>query len=331
MVSIKHFIFAYKIKKMPKTFIINDESKTNSYGFRVSNTGIDLTRFKANPVMLDYHYHGNQSVIGKWENLRIVGSQLLADAIFDEEDEEAKKIQGKVDRGFIKGTSMGLGTANGKWEIIDDVPVLTLCELIEVSIASIPSNANALKLYNSEGVELSVDEINLTINKTDFKPKTTEMKKLNLSAAALMVLALSMEQLEDNSKVEASIEKLTADFKANEVKLAAIEKERNELKAQVKAIDLAKATSLVEEALKSGKIVADKKDYFLELAKSDFDTCKGILDGIPGKKDLSGAKGGASQKDFENIKTIDDFEKLSYDDKLAFKNDNPESYNKLFA
>lgn len=316
---------------MPKRdpFVINDESKTNSYGFRVLNSGIDLERFNANPVMLDYHIEGNQSVIGKWDNLRIEGSLLLADAIFDEEDEIAKKIQSKVDRGFIKGTSMGLLQGNAKWELIDDIPTLTLTELTEVSIASLPSNANALKLYNSEGKELSIDDIKLSINDVNnYNPKKSTMKQIKLSVAALLVLGLDSEQLTDFKAIQTAVEKLTGDFKENEVKLSAIKVERDTLMSQLSDIQLAKSTALVDEAIKAGKISGDKKEYFLKLAKDDFKTCEGILLGIPGKRKLNVTS--TSGTDLDAVKTEEDFEKLSLEDKLSFKDECPEKYNQLF-
>ena len=88
------------------TFLLSDES-TNSYGFKVITAGIDTTQFKRNPVMLFMHDRSTQ-VIGRWENVRTENDKLYADAVFDEADPEAKKIAGKVERGFIKAASIGI-------------------------------------------------------------------------------------------------------------------------------------------------------------------------------------------------------------------------------
>ena len=82
--------------KEGNSFVLNDENEVNSYGFRTLNDGLDLSRFEENPVLLDFHNPSNQSVIGRWKNIRIKGSQLLADPEFDEEDPEAMKVKGKV-------------------------------------------------------------------------------------------------------------------------------------------------------------------------------------------------------------------------------------------
>lgn len=315
------------------SFVLNDESKTNSHGFRVKNSGIDLTRFKANPVLLDYHMPSNATVIGKWENIRIEGSLLLADPVFDEEDENAKKIKGKVDRGYIKGASMGLALANAQWELVDDVPTLTLCEVTEASIVPIPSNANTLKLYAASGEVMEADEIKLSIESISNQIKQiNNMKQIQLSVATLLVLGLQADQLKDNATLEAAIEKLAKDFQEKEVSLTAMTAERDALNAKLAAIDTQKATELVDNAIKAGKITADKRESFLSLANSNFEMCKGVLDGIPAKQNLgANIQNAGTPGAFDNVKTMDDFEKLSFEQKLQFKNEAPEQYKSIFS
>ena len=140
-----------KLKKMKKfKFILNDETKVNQYGFRVKNLGLRLGRFLDNPVVLDNHGHGNEAVIGRWENIQIEGNLLTAEAVFDDKDENAKTIAGKVERGFIKGASLGLDpfSMNNFQIAPDGVYDLIEAEVMEASIVAIPNNANALvKLY----------------------------------------------------------------------------------------------------------------------------------------------------------------------------------------
>src|SRR5690625_2612189 len=89
-------------------FVLNDETKVNQYGFKVLNAGLDLERFKKNPVILDYHHPNNFGVIGRWEDIQIEGHLLTAKPVFDEEDEYSRRIAGKVKRGFLRGASLGL-------------------------------------------------------------------------------------------------------------------------------------------------------------------------------------------------------------------------------
>lgn len=127
-------------------FILNDETKVNQFGFRVKNSGLRLGRFRANPVILDNHKEGNEAVIGRWENIQIEGHLLTAEAVFDDHDPNAVAIAGKVERGFIKGASLGLDpfSMNNFKIASDDVYDLVEAEILEASIVAIPNNANAL-------------------------------------------------------------------------------------------------------------------------------------------------------------------------------------------
>jgi HK97 family phage prohead protease len=310
-------------------FIINDESKKNSYGFRVKNAGINLERFKSNPVMLDSHWGGStQSVIGKWTNIRIEGQNLMADADFDPEDELAQKIKGKVDRGYLKGTSMGLTYNRAFMEQEPDGSfILTECELVEVSIVSVPSNANAIKLYAELGVELSESEIKLSIQEFNNQINNPTMNKVTLSVATLFTLGLP--NTDDNVALSAAIEKTAqenADLKAK-LSTETTAKEAAELK--LKEIDESKALSLIDTSIKEGRINADQKEEFLSLAKSNFATAEKILSALPKTEKLTGKV--TKPLSFGEVKTDEDFQKLTEEQQLAFKAENPEAYQKMFA
>lgn len=309
-----------------RTFILNDETVVNSHGFKISNAGIRLERFRLNPVMLSFHdSYSPDSVIGKWENIRVEGSQLLADAVFDEEDEMAKKIARKVDKGFLSGVSMGV-SFNGEFmqKQPDGTWVMTSCELFEASIVAIPSNSSAVKLYTETHELMNESQIRLFMESKQVNP--INMSKITLSVATL--LALGLQNADDTSQLSAAIDKLVADYESEKVKLSAMTKERDTLQEKLSAIDNAKIEALVEDAVKSGKITADKKAHFLLLAKTDLATCEGILSAIPAKKDLHGT--GSNAQNFDTVKTPDDFEKLSVEQKLAFKADFPDKYKELF-
>lgn len=303
------------------TFVLNDEKVINSYGFRTLNAGIDLTRFKSNPVMLDDHWNGTASVVGRWKNLRTEGSKLLADDEFDEEDEAAKKLKGKVDRGYIKSCSMGLlyNRANMKANA-DGSYTLEKSELMEASIVAIPSNANSLRLYAANtGVRMTDGEVKLSIQ--NLKPENTEMEKIILSAAAL--IALGLNSADDANAVSTAIERLKKD----------LDNEKNAhtaLKATVAANSKTAAESLVDEAINQGRLKADMRDDFVKMAMDNHALAAKVIAGMPAKQSLGGkvdnpASGATA------VKSIDDFMKLSHEEQLQFKADNPAEYAKLFA
>ena len=131
---------------MTYTFIISDES-VNADGFVIQTKGIRTERFKKDPVML-YMHAREKGVIGRWDNIRTEGSQLIADAIFDENNPLGKEVKERVDGGFLRSASIGLSVLN--YERIDGVDTVTDCELTEVSIVDIPSNRNAVKLFDGD-------------------------------------------------------------------------------------------------------------------------------------------------------------------------------------
>jgi hypothetical protein len=114
--------------------------------------------------MLSGHSNNLAGVIGKWTNIRVEGARLLAEPVFDQGDEGASSIAGKVERGFIKACSMGLLYLRENMKLAQDgIYDLIKSELLEVSIVAIPSNANALRLFTSSGLPLSENEISLSL------------------------------------------------------------------------------------------------------------------------------------------------------------------------
>lgn len=309
------------MSKSNNTFVLNDEDKVNSYGFRTLNKGIDLKRFKNNPVILNAHNsYSNSAVIGKWTNIRMEGSQLLADASFDEEDEDAMKIAGKVERGFIKGCSMGIVPdretfkleATGKY-------LLNKSELMEASIVPVPSNANSVKLYATEGTAIEKEEIQLHLQ--DLKlPETNKnhMDKLVLSAGALVVLGLP--STEDTSLVATAVEKLAEENKSLKEKNVAL---NANIDAQLKS----SATALVNGAVTEGKLTAEVKDEWIKMATANFETVSKTIATMKGTKSLGAMINNGEKKEI----TVESFQEMSPAEQLSFKNDNPESYAKLFA
>ena len=110
---------------MAKEVIISNSS-LNSRGFRVLTSGIDITQYMRNPILLWAHsrpFRGTKDEvlpIGRMENLRIEGDNLIGTPVFDEKDEFAVKIKDKWDNGFLKMASAGLDLI----ELSDDPTVI---------------------------------------------------------------------------------------------------------------------------------------------------------------------------------------------------------------
>lgn len=215
------------------TFLVSDET-VNDHGFKVLTEGIDTTRFEQNPIML--YMHERARIIGKWENLRKENGQLFADAVFDLADPYANEIAGKVERGFLKGASVGLG------KCLDDNGTITKCELYEISIVDIGSNTNAVRLYKdtSENINLMLNEISITESLT---------KQLGL-----------FEKGETYTQAKETILAIVELASSQQKELETIKERQNQ-----------EAIFLVDEAIKRGFIKESFRDMHLKEFETDFE------------------------------------------------------------
>lgn len=275
-------------------FILNNEEILNAHGFIILNAGGNFDRFIDNPVMLDSHNDTSAlNVIGKWVNLKVEGPNLTAEPEFDMDDPEAAKISGKVARGYVKGASMGIIINDAELRSTEKyglIEVVTKWELLEASPVGVPSNRAALRLYAKDGKTiLTGAEIKLSIN--NIIKNKQKMDKINLTTDALTALGLSATPNE--SELSQAIVNLHA-------KLNAAEKEKTEAVNKLNEHHKTLAVALVDDAIKAGRITADRKDSFVEMAVNNYNQAKEVLEAIPGKQTFSGKfKTGSTQPDRE--------------------------------
>lgn len=232
--------------KKNKPFVLSDGSKTNSHGFRIDLTGLLLDRFNLNPVML--YMHDPNQLIGQWENLKVDNNKLFADPDFDLEDENAKIIAGKVERGYLKGASLGIVILEMK-EIGGEY-VATKSELIEASVVPVPSDAGAIRLYDENSNELTFEQVKLKYIVQNPK-KTTKM--------------------DENEKKEM------------QQQLAEKDNEITQLKAKLAESEKEKVASFLQAGVAAGKITEKEVPGLAKLAEKDFATVKELVDSREGK------------------------------------------------
>lgn len=279
------------------TFRLSDES-INCYGFRVLTDGIDLTDFLKNPVMLWNHIQSNKSdqnqvlPIGRWENVRKENGQLLADAVFDLQDEFAAKIAGKVERGFIKTASIGL--QNRELEFSDDAalmlegqtgPTITRCRMREASVTDISSNKNSVVLYDDSGQEINLSD-SASSPILNRKTQSDTMSELKVIA-----IRLGLSESSDGNTVQAKIIELQEKASKADVLQAKIDG----LEAAQKAARKTEAETLLNDATAAGKITADQRAAYAKLFDADHESAKTVLAGLPAPTKLSdvGKPGGS--------------------------------------
>ena len=248
-----------------KTFTLYDENTINSDNTRVLLAGLKLDRFKKNPVMLYMHNRGEHSimangseVIGRWDNIRIEGSKLLADAVFDESDEFSEKIANKVKDNFLRAASVGVDVIMSSDELeykIEGQTGSTVISsvLVEASIVDIPKNEDSLVkqcyMYASNSRELN--------HKTSRLHHAAQPKMAKQSAQAERELYAKQKEKETYSHLTQEINTLKKSLhQAEQWKKNFLEKQRNEL---------------LENAAQEGIIDHSQRDYYYQLLKKDYD------------------------------------------------------------
>ena len=249
---------------MKHQFIINTEN-VNSYGYRILTDGIDYKQYMRNPVVLFMHERGvnaykGSEVIGRCTRLYKEGTTLIAEVEFDEQDEFAKKIAGKVERGYIRMASMFAEIKEVSTEpqhILEGqvYETVTACKLVEISIVDIGGNDNALKL-SKDGKPFQLNKIvTNTSNNMDIK---------------VIALALGMGENTKEEAVLSALHSLKTDKEKAEAEVMALKKTISETRT-------AEATVLVDKAVSLGLIPEVLKESQLKQFEADFDGQKAVL------------------------------------------------------
>lgn len=283
-----------KMKKT-NTFVLSDET-VNTYGFRLLTSGADLEQFKRNPVLyFDHNVH--DLPLGRWENIRVEGDKILADPVFDMEDEKGREIGGKVDRGFLCMASVGfrvIETSEDPGTFLPGQTGLTVTKWIlrEVSIVGIGSNHNALRLYDENDRALGDDEI-LQLFDMQQPKKQIKMKKETLEI-------LNLADKPTDEMIEAAVLRLHGEKEKALADKAAAEKKADEVKIKLEAIEAAdraakktEAGQLVDAAIKDGRL-SEKEDgsvkkAWMALFDGNHENAKTMLEGLPRRQSPAGS------------------------------------------
>lgn len=198
--------------KIDRKFVLSDE-RVNSFGYWVKTDGIDMSRFEKNPVMFFNHWKYD-TPIGKWMDVKKEGTTLTGFPDMDEEDGEGLRISKKIKAGYLNAASIGAKII----ETSDDpklikpgqrYPTVTKCELVEISVTSIPSNSGSIALYIDDP-----DNPGELIQLTDMS-QSALLKPLNnnssmkTNAKLAVLLSLVGVALADFSDEDEAIQKAT--------------------------------------------------------------------------------------------------------------------------
>ena len=324
-----------------KTFVLHDETH-NTQGFRLLTAGADLSVFKNNPVMLLNHNDWDLP-IGRWENIRIEGTRILADADFDEKDERAATVMGKVDRGYLRSASIGAWepeeTSNDPSLMFPGqaLPTVTKWKVREASICTIGSNHNALALYDKENKLIDLGDKQQLIKLFDTASGTNVSHNNNTQ----MTILTGLLKLSDNASEQAIADEVRKIIQLRDqlqTENGTLKTENQSLTAKVnvfeqKEKDERKATAitLVDTAIKDGRLDAKGKDAWLAMFDSAFDQAKTQLEAIPARGSVAAQVQTSSGTGKGTVKLADmTFAEIVKADKLKDLKKEPELYIEKF-
>lgn len=319
-----------------KTFVLHDES-VNTYGFRMLTSGANLEEFKKNPVMLLNHNDWSLP-IGRWENIRVEGTRILADAVFDEKDTRAVEVMNKVEGDFIRMASIGAWAPEQVSDAFDLQlpgqigPTVTRWTVREASIVTIGANHNALAFYDKKGnlVELTdkadwttipglkdTPNNNVITNNNNKMGQLTQILKLTDQATESDIVSRVNELIANSDRLQKENETLSAIVKEN--------KEKQKQQEQTEAV------ALIDAAIKDGRIDAKAREQYISLFDKDFSIGKNILAGIAPRQSVTERiQSGAAQKSVVALKDKS-WEELDREGKLMeLKDNDPELYKEKF-
>lgn len=302
---------------------ITDES-INSYGFWVLTSGGDLTGFVQNPVLL--YDHDRQRPIGILKDIIVAtNGEITGVPEFDEEDKFAASISRKYQKGHLRAASMGFTVL--EWSEAPTFikpgqarPTVTKWTLKEVSITTVPSNRNAVQLYDLDGnaIQLSDtgdDAVPLLTLTSKPKQLTMEMKPL----ATLLSLSDTATMADIELATRSLIDKLNV---AND---------------KIKALETARAQAIAAEvdaeiqlALKDGRLTEDQTASWRKLFAADHESALASLKSLTPVQKLKDFPSGGKEKLLHEGKTFEELERDNPETLKKLKQDNPAMFQALY-
>lgn len=276
---------------MPR-FRVSD-GELNTYGFRLLPQGGDPTYFLKNPVGFWNHLRSWRGVedevlpICRWKDLELVkNSHWEATPVFDPNDEFARKIESKVEGGFINAASVGVRVV----ELSDDPKYLlpgqkrmtvTKWEFKEISIVDIPGNKTAVRLFDMDGNHITLNDqddrfppllkrkTQIPVNLSDHKSK--KMEEQNYLPAVAAFLGLN-----EAASIDAVRKEITR-LKGVEAEVATLSARLKDLEEKQAAARKAEAENIITLAVKEKRMQPEQVETYRQLFEKDFELAKKMV------------------------------------------------------
>lgn len=242
----------------------------NCYGTRILTEGVDLTQYQRNPVLLYMHQRG--TVVGLVKNIQVEGEDITGELEFDGATDLSVQLKKQWAFGSVKMVSAHLEvkeTSNDPALMLDGqtVPTVTRSRLLEVSVVDIGGNDDALRLsYGGEDFKKHSNSV-ITLSKQN--KNDMETKKI--------ALAVGLSETATEAEITSALDALR--LKASESGNLRVQVEQ--LQKEQQLLQLSLITEAVDQAVKDKRIVATKRDHFIELGKKvGIDSLREVFDSM---------------------------------------------------
>lgn len=303
---------------MGKRVRISNDS-LNSYGFRVLTSGMDVSQYNRNPVLLYMHERGN--VVGYVKDLKVENNEVTGELMFDCASELSQRCKKQFEFGSLRMVSAGLEIL----EMSEDKdllvvgqtrPTITKSKLFEVSVADVGANDDALVLHkDGKRITLGRDgDCPLPLlNNNNKQKKTEEMENKTIA------LNLGLPETATEAEISAKIAELNA-----------VKEQNASLLQEKEKLTLARINNLVEQAIADKRIELNNKDQFVELGKKiGAEELEKTLKAMHSAVKLSsvlGHQGGAAAGEQKFTKLSE----VPRDQIETLRSENPEEYKRLY-
>jgi uncharacterized protein (UPF0335 family) len=327
-----------------QTLVISTE-RLNEYGFRLLTDGGDVTDYLKNPVLLYDHTRrygeNNDQIIlpiGRLNNLRKENSQLVGDPEFDLDDDFAKKVASKFEKGYLNAASPGFEiiTLSDHPSVMlpgQKLPTVTQWRLKEVSITDIPANGDAVKL-SYQGRTICLNGKSKPEDIETFLTSTQPIMKKTIQALNATGL-INLPESATDEMVSSAVSSVAAQLSARSEEITRLKGELKTAQDQVKDIEVqalkSKATGMVEAALAARKIVAGEKEHLIKLASASEEMFKATEESLKLRNAYMGVNSQiTTPADETDEQRADEYRKLHKEGKLAqLKAANPDRFKAI--
>lgn len=318
--------------KCSKKFVIVS-NQVNNYGYRYDTTGMDISQYKKNPILLYMHERGK--AIGHMQDVTLESNgDVTGYPFFSDKDDFAMKIYHQVEEGTLNMCSSGVEPK----ELSDDpqylLPGQMLATVIksklkETSIVDIGGDDNALALYHdgkilllSDNGSTDISHIIPLINKNN----NTEMKELQLIPMLLLV-GLSKDGTAD--QLMAKLQELKAKADEAENNAATIITLNDTIGTLQKAAMDTEVDTVIDAAVQARKITDEQKPFYKQMGETNLENLKKLFDTMPTVPSLQSHVAGGGNANDALLKL--GYKEAHKSGKLAeIKQQYPEHYKQIY-